>query len=821
MNRCQHWGAYFFSAVALWSPSVSALTLVEGGASSHVIYLSSDAPGSVSWAARDLKHYLQRVAGGDVPIVHEPAARMIALGDTPAAREAGIDAAALPWEGYRIVTRGNSLFIIGRDTGKDERTPGGGVSNGTRNGVSTFLEQFLGVRWLMPGEHGDYVPKRSTVELPAIDMSDAPFFRNRRLPYTQERRPEVKTWWARQKLGVELALSHGHNWRAIPASAFDEHPDWFAESGGRRVSPSGEYKLCMTNEGMIDAFAEAAIRWFDKHPNSSTFSLSPSDGGGWCDCEPCRKLYEDDPNGKLSVTPAVIHFYNEIAKRVAQQHPDRMLAGYVYAAYVFPPRNPIPLHPNVFLVWAPSFDYGFTLFRPALQKQWDALAPQWTAVTENIAYYDLPNCVSNSAGAPNPPALKILKFLYPRLKKHRMKGVYVYGNQAWGHAALMNYLLAKLAWNPEADVDALFDEFCEKAYRAGAEEMKRFYHLLDAETERHFIENEGERYTLSNDRLKGVYAGNFSELERLYRSAESKIVNPDAKARLDMLGMNLTSLHWNLRQFNYLEAPESSTFYMEDAQFLVYAREHAKSLALTPPGRRQRVALPEGKLTVTALPSVPNGEPATRFLLRRKQLLVVRPTGDRPAVLRFRTKRTYGALLWYHVYDPEGKELSRGTLNSREPAPLPAVDVPYFLVEIRAGSAFYEVEIEGASWAAYGRVTDKGLHLIQRVTPLYFDVPADVTSFRLWIAASPPGETAAATLFSPTGRVAAEYDCTQMQVDQQRISVQPGEAGVWKLVPRAAETGVLDDIWIKPGDELPGFFSFSPDQVLSVRAVAE
>jgi len=351
--------------------------------------------------------------------------------------------------------------------------------------------------------------------------------------------------------------------------------------------------------------------------------------------------------------------------------------------------------------------------------------------------------------------------------------------------------------------------------------MKRFYHLLDAETERHFIENASETYTLSNDRLKGVYAANFPELERLYRSAESKIVDPDAKARLEMLGMNLTSLHWNLRQFNYLEAPERSTFYMADATFLAYAREHAGSLALSPAGRRQKSVLPKGTCTVTALPSAPNAEPATPFLLRGKQLLVVRPTGDQPAVLRFRTRRTYGALIWYHVYDSEGKELSRGTLNSRKPAPLPASDGPYLLVEIRAGSAFYEVEIEGAAWAADGRVTDKGLHLIQYVTPLYFNVPNGVTSFRLWLAASPPGETAVATLYSPSGRVAAEYNCTQMAVDQQRISVQPGETGVWKLVPRVAETGVLDDVWVKPGEELSGFISFSPDEVLCVELAGE
>jgi len=532
-----------------------------------------------------------------------------------AARAAGIAADSLAWEACRILTREQVLYIVGRDTATGEHTPGGGSSHGTRNGVSAFLEDYLSVRWLLPGEHGDYVPRRPTVNLPAIERTDAPFFRNRRLPYTGRRRPDVRQWWARQKLGVELVLSHGHNWRTIPASAFDEHPDWFAEKGGQRVPPSGHYKLCLSSTEMFDVFAEAAIKYFDQSPQRTTFSLSPSDCGGWCACDACAARYEKDPNGRQSVTPAVLHFYNEIARRVAVKHPDRVLCGYVYASYVFPPQEPIRLQPNLFLVWAPSFDYGFTLFRPALQRQWDTLAAQWTAVTENIAYYDLPNCVANTAGAPNPPGLKILKFLYPRLKRHRMKGVYVYGHRAWGHAAPMNYLLAKLAWDPDADVDMLFDDFCEKAYGKGAGQMKQFYRLLDDATERYFIENENEWYRLSNGRLKDVYAANFGEMERLVRGAEAKITDPDARARLDMLSMNLTILHWSLRQFNFLEAPELSSYYLDDAAFFATAMPNADSLAISPTGRH-KAELPEGRLDVGRPATVPNAEAPKPFLFR-------------------------------------------------------------------------------------------------------------------------------------------------------------------------------------------------------------
>jgi len=794
------------------------VNLVENGASGHAIYHAAEAPGSVKTAAAELRKYVREVTGADLPIVNEPRPAMICLGDNEAARAAGLSASGMPLEGFRVVTRGADLFILGPDTADGVRTPGGGTSAGTRNGVYAFIEERLGVRWLLPGETGDFVPKAASLVIPETDKSDAPFFLNRRLPYIQPKRREVRQWSARQKLGLSLSLNHGHNWRAIPRAAFDKHPDWFAEHGGARVPPAGgAAKLCATSEGMIRAFADAAIGHFDKYPHSTCYSLSPSDGGGWCACAKCKALYETDPNGKLSVTPAILNFYNGVAKLVAEKHPDRFLAGYVYAAYVFPPHSPIKLAPNVFLVWAPSFDYGFTLHRPELQKQWEALVAQWTKVTENISYYDLPNCVHNSVGAPNPPGLKILKFLYPRIKRARMKGVYVYGNQAWGHSAPMNYLLARLAWDPDADVEALFNEFCDKAYGSGAEEMKRFYRLLDEDTERYFLANP-ESYTLSSGRLRDVYAHNFAELERLYRTAEGKIRDADAAARLNMLGLNLRVLHWNMRQLGLLKSPEASGFHLSDDAFTQFLKTHQGTLALYPEERRRRIAAVDRPLSVTPAENVPNAEPASKFRLRGAQRIVLRPAGDGPVRIKFGYLRSYGALLWCYVYDPTGKEVARHVANAGKEIVLAETPKPYCHLVIGARSSFYELQVAGASWALDGRINERGLHLIQKTTPLYFEVPAGLTSFRIWLAATPPGETAAASLYAPDGREAARFDCAAKSIDQQTIAVGPDDAGFWKMAIRPASVGVVDDVWVKLGEKLPGFLSPVAERALSVRA---
>jgi hypothetical protein len=802
----------------LGAACAAPVTFVQDGKSDYAIYLEANAPSSVKSAATELQTYVEKVTGAKLALVNAPCEPMICLGLNAAATAAKLDLKNVPLEGWRLAIRGRNLYLLGPDTADGALTPQGGTSNGTLNGTYAFIEQFLGVRWLMPGPHGDYIPKMASVTIPDQDLQGAPFFLNRRVPYTQERTAATKQWWARQRLGWSLALNHGHNWTAIKPEEFNAHPEWFAEEGGVRVPPTGRYKLCVTNQGLIEAFAQAAIAHFDAHPEATCFSLSPSDSAGWCQCPDCKALYETDPNGNLSVTPAIIQFYNRVAQIVARKYPQKVLAGYVYAQYVYPPSKPFKLASNVFLVWAPSFDYGFKLYRPEMQQRWDALAPQWIKVTSNIAYYDLPNCVHNELGAPNPPGLEILEFLYPRLKQRGFKGVYVYGNPAWGHAGPMNYLLAKLAWDPGANVQALFNEYTEKCYAEGAPEMKQFYTLLDEETKQYFIANPTETYVLREGRLKDVYARNYAELERLYRAAEAKITDPEAQARLAMMGDNLTVLHWNLRQAKLLTEPEKSSFYLNDKDFFAFMKANPTSLALAPAAAPSRAAVTGEKLTARPagpLPAPPDA-PMTPFLLRGPQRVIITPTAGGVAEITFSSITSRGGMVKYQVYDAAGALSDQGVMSAEVPIRLPAGPLYYQLI-IAGGSHSFALAVKDGAWAVYHKSDEKGLHFLSRTTPLHFEAPAGVSKFTLWLASDAPGETAAATLYAPDGRKVASFDTSQKSVDMQQISAGANDAGWWTLVFDKPATGVVDDVWIKQGEGLPGFFALDPKAALGVR----
>lgn len=789
------------------------LPLVQNGQSTYSIYLDAAAPTSVKAAAADLQSYLEKATGAKLPIINEPHEPMVVLGANALSAQARLTVVTHPPDGFLLITVRGDLYILGPDTADATLTPGGGTSNGTANGVYAFIEKFLGVRWLMPGEHGDYVPTLRAITIPDTDLTDAPFFLNRRVPYIQENRPETKQWWARQRLGYSLYLNHSHNWQHFTVADFKAHPEWFAEQGGNRMPPAGDrFKLCVTNDGLVRAFADRAVKFFDDNPQATCYSLSPTDSAGWCECANCRALYEKTPAGELSVTPAIIRFYNGVAKLVAEKYPQKLLAGYVYADYVYPPTNPLPLASNVFLVWAPSFDYGFTLYRPDIQKQWDDLVPQWLKVTRNISYYDLPNCVHNEMGGVNPPGLKIMKWLYPRLKRAGMKGVYVYGNPAWGYAGPMNYLLAKLAWNPDADVDALFNEYIEKCYGDGASEMKQFYLLLDDATEKYFNANHNESYTLTEDRLRRVYGANFPELERLYRAADARITDPEQKARLAMLGANLTILQWNLRQMKAMDNPQASTFNLSDKDFFAFLKPWNNSFAIAPSASSG--AGPKEKLTVKPV-SAPNAEAVTSFLLRGDQRLIIKPAGAEASVVSFSAVTSRGKLVKYQLQDASGAPLDQGVVST-EPVVLPDAKSDYFVLTIAGGSASFSVEVKNAAWAVSANSDGKGLHLLGKTTPLYFEAPANVSTFDLWLSSDAPGETATAKLYSPDGKLATTFRTVEKTIDAQQVKVGDGQAGLWKIVLDKADVGIVDDVYVKQGDQLPGYFSIVPQSALSV-----
>ena len=164
---------------------LSALTLVQNGRSAYSICLAPEASPSEQRGANDLQRFVEEMSGARLGITTDcrTSRPLIFVGDSPALRRVakGFDAAAYGPEEFQLKTAGRHIVIAG------------GRQRGSMYGVYTFLER-LGCRWFTP--EISRIPKRSTIEVPALDERQKPAFEYREV-YIRE--AFDKDWAARNK----------------------------------------------------------------------------------------------------------------------------------------------------------------------------------------------------------------------------------------------------------------------------------------------------------------------------------------------------------------------------------------------------------------------------------------------------------------------------------------------------------------------------------------------------------------------------------------------------------------------------------------------
>ncbi len=845
-----------FAAIAAVAMAVSAasaaLTLADHGQSDYSIVIPAQPPASVRQAAQELQKDIELATGAKLSIVKDDGKAgdaFISLGSTKQAKAAGLSADKIPPDGFRIVTKGTNLYIIGLDTAAKVATsrknygdmapqpgiPGpqytenGGFSNGTANGVYTFLEDFLDVRWLMPGDIGRDVPRRATFRMDPVDRTESPEFVLRYLGYLQkwtQDLPAVARWRDHQKLGFSFRLNGGHSfWITLnngdghdvhsPAirALYKAHPDWFAmDASGRRPPPKDTYaKLETTNPDLVRYFAEKAIAALKANPHMNTYSLSPSDGRGFSESPASKLLYDPPPPGSQfpSVSPLILKWYRDVSNIVAREYPQGKLAGFIYAQYLYPPRKGGMTLPDNFIPYiAPSFDYGYMLYRDDTRKQFEHVMSGWAEVSpETWFYYDLPNQIFRFPnGMLTPPAADILNFIFPRLLKYHIKGAYFYGNISWSQSALTNYIDAKLLWNPKLDAVLLRNQWLARAYgpEAGAV-MERLYDKLNGWFSDYYRRNESVRYFATERMFEQLFGPHYPELERLYQEAEARPMTDLQKRRLQLIGDNLSVLQWRLRNAGYLPkdfAAGDSPLKRTDAQVAALLFPKKKDLPfdefpilwyLNQPPRTPV------KVNLSQPPAAGKGRPAEKAPNAGYLLLYAVKAGE--IRLTPANVRPGSAFLGYRVYEQDGEKialLSEGLLYSGGTISFKAKAGTPYLVRIvpqqiipqskAEADARYELSIPNAV-PAEGTYQNGTLYLQARAAPIYVYLP-------------------------PKTPLSCREDTSGVRLQTQNQADAAREAAV-RALPQARVLRVLDEGWrfqtdpdkvgLKKGFSRPGF----------------
>ena len=137
--------------------------LARDGRPLAVVYVAEANPSaSLALLVGELVEVLRLTTGAALEKVAEPPTPdqpAIIIGDCAEARAAGIDAEALPTEGFVVKTATNRVFLVGSTKAlpaMDPHSLGGApyANAGTAWAVADFLERFVGVRWYWPTDVG-------------------------------------------------------------------------------------------------------------------------------------------------------------------------------------------------------------------------------------------------------------------------------------------------------------------------------------------------------------------------------------------------------------------------------------------------------------------------------------------------------------------------------------------------------------------------------------------------------------------------------------------------------------------------------------------
>ncbi|MGO8705799.1 MAG: DUF4838 domain-containing protein [Candidatus Brocadiia bacterium] len=474
----------------------SQYLLADHGKSDWKIVVGADAIAPERHAAEELQYFLREISGAHLAIVADnvPLARNeIIVGDNKHLFGTGVqlDCSKLGSEGFCIQTAGGSLVIAG------------GKPRGTLYGVYTFLEDYLGCRWFY--RKVSRIPKRDKMEIGEIHDEQIPALEYRDPYFAGSVEGE---WHARNKSNSHFArLEDIHGYKVVyshfvhtfdsllpVAKYFDSHPEYFSEVDGRRISDRTQ--LCLTNPDVLKISISSIQRWLKEEPKASIVSVSQNDWRNPCQCGKCKAIdeYEGSHSGTL------IRFVNEIAEALEHEFPHVAVDTLAYQYTRKPPRHVRPRKNVIVRLCSIECCFAHPLekchsevgaYGPDRSRTWvkggfsDDLEA-WSKVCDRLYVWDY---VTNFQHYVQPfPNFKVLQANIRYFVKHHVKGIFEEGNNsAKGESSecdqMRQYVLAKLLWNPDYDVEVAVNEFMTAYYGMAAAAMRRYYDLIHKQVE--------------------------------------------------------------------------------------------------------------------------------------------------------------------------------------------------------------------------------------------------------------------------------------------------------------------------------------------------
>lgn len=445
-------------SVFMYNSAQAQLELVTKSVSDYNIVVSAEASPSEKKAALVLQQYLKEISSANLPVVTDsvaPQAHEICIGLTN--RHKGKE--KFPADGFVVKSIGKRLFIYGRE------------SRSVLFGVYHFLEQYLGCRKFTATLK--YVPNLETISIPAMMDLQNPSLSFRQVYYPDQYDEEYRDWHKLHLLEDEWGL-WGHTFdKLVPASKyFKDHPEYYALVNGER-NPT---QLCLSNKEVLAILTSSLSERISEHPEKKIWSVAQNDGLGFCTCDACAAIDAKygGPQG------SVVNFVNKVAKRF----PDYTISTLAYLYSKHPPVAIKPLKNVSIMLSSIDVNRAKPIATDPRAASFRNDMKGWAAITNKVMIWDYVVQFTNYLSPfPNFNTLQANMKYFGAAK---LGGAFIQGTEGsvGEFSALKAYVLAKLSWNPNADISEDTKEFMSAYYGKGAPYIKQYIDELGFELEK-------------------------------------------------------------------------------------------------------------------------------------------------------------------------------------------------------------------------------------------------------------------------------------------------------------------------------------------------
>ncbi len=354
--------------------------------------------------------------------------------------------------------------------------------SGLKFAVYDFAERHLGVRWLFPApdDLGTYRPSRDNLTVSFNNSVHIPAYVNRRFSQGYVSK-EYGTWADRLRMTTSESVFHHNLYNVFPPAQYRlSRPDFYpVHTDGIRY-PKPEYvgvcktdpSLCteenhrwqpvLTAPGITDEAVKNIRTYLTENPNTQWYSLGMNDSLTWG-----QQQQQGQPLNSLGYIHMSDYFFpwvNEVVSKVLETHPQSQFGLLAYHNLIDPPTQ--KLNDQV----VPYITYDRMQWADPVRRQADiSRTQQWAGKVNELGWYDYVYGDQIRGDAPFYDTPRVYPHLMAQyLRFGRDQGVRHYYAEAypsteyWSEGPKL-YVLSKLLWNPDLDVDALLVDWYQAA----------------------------------------------------------------------------------------------------------------------------------------------------------------------------------------------------------------------------------------------------------------------------------------------------------------------------------------------------------------------